>query len=115
MSDDYKFWYFVGYALSTPENVLGLFLLFMVTAVLAWSQFSNRSQIDLAYILVDPKLKKVTLAKFGGFGAFVASTWVLVALTARGHFDAGYASVYLITWAGVKVASDFKHTKEGAT
>ena len=107
-----KFWYFVALAVSSPINVLGLFLLLLVTVILTYAQFNKKNKIDLVYLLIDPTLGKVTLAKFGGFGAFVASTWVFIELPVSGHFDAGYATMYTLTWAGVKVASDFAQTRE---
>ena len=112
MSNGDKFWYFVGLLVASPTNVLGLFLLLMVAAMLAWAQF-GKSKVDFTYLLVDPAAGQVTLAKFAGFGAFVTSTWVFVALTANGKFDGGYAWGYLLTWAGVKVASDIKQAREG--
>jgi hypothetical protein len=115
MTNGEKFWYFVGLAVSSPTNVLGLFLLMFVTIFLTWAQFSKSSSIDLAYLLVDPTIGKVTLAKFGAFGAFVSSTWVIVALTANNKFDATAFTVYISAWALVKVAADVKQAQEGTT
>lgn len=111
MSNSDKFWYFVGLMVSSPVNVLGLFLLLMTVVMLCWAQF-GRSKIDLAYLLVDSAVGNVTLAKFGGFGAFIASTWVFCGQFATGKFDGGYATTYLLTWAGVKVAADFAQGRE---
>lgn len=113
MSNGEKFWYFVGLALSSPTNVLGLFLLGFITVFLTWAQFSRKSKIDLAYALIDPAVNKVTLAKFGAFVALATSTWVIVALTASNKFDATAFSVYLAAWAAVKVAADIKQAQEG--
>ena len=100
------FWYFVGLALSSPMNVLGTLLIIMLAVVLARAQ-ASKNKIDLSYLLVDSTIGNVTLAKFAGFGAFLASTWVFIDLTVTGHFDSGYAFAYVGIWAGAKVGTDY--------
>jgi hypothetical protein len=107
MNLDEKFWYFVGLVLSSPVNVLGLFLLLVTCVILLLAQRDKKNKIDLQYLLVDPEVKNVTLAKFAGFGAFMASTWVLVALVVENHFDATYGLGYIAGWGAVKVSQDY--------
>ena len=106
-SNSQYFWYFVGLALSSPMNVLGTLLIVMLAVVLARAQANKTSKIDLSYVLVDSTIGNVTLAKFAGFGAFLASTWVFIDLTVTGHFDSGYAFAYVGIWAGAKVGTDY--------
>lgn len=107
------FWYFVGVALSSPMNVLGAFLLAILCWILARAQFDKANPIDLSYLLVDATVGNVTLAKFGGLGAFLASTWVFIDLPVTGHFDATFAGWYMGVWGGVKVATDFMLKRDG--
>jgi len=87
--------------------MLGLLGIWTFIYILRKAQKDRRNPIDLAYLLVDPTVGKVTLAKFAGFGAFLASTWVFFFLPVSGHFDTGYAAAYIATWAAAKVATDF--------
>lgn len=100
-------WALVGMAVASPMDVLGLFLLAMLCWILARAQFDKNSKVDLTYLLVDSQVGNVTLAKFAGFGAFLASTWVFIDLAVTNHFDTGYAFVYVGSWAASKVATDF--------
>lgn len=114
MSNGEYFWYFVALALSSPMNVLGSFLLVLLGWILWRCQHDQANQaFDLNYLLVDSTTGKITLAKFGGFVALLASTWVLIDLTVTGHFDAGYAFAYVGCWAGSKVATDFALRGQG--
>ena len=102
------FWYFVALALSSPMNVLGLSLLFLLGFIL-WSGQRDKSNpsFDLNYVMVDATVGKITLAKFGGFCALLASTWVFIDLPVTGHFDTSYAIAYIAGWGGFKVATDY--------
>ena len=114
MSNGQYFWYFVGLALSSPMNVLGSLLIIMLAVVLARAQASKTSKIDFSYLLVDSTVGNVTLAKFAGFGAFLASTWVFIDLAVVGHFDTTYAIAYVAGWGGFKVATDYALRDGGA-
>ena len=104
-------WYLIGLMVSSPMNVLGLFLLAITVFILARAQTDKKNKIDLQYLLVDSSTQKITLAKFSGFGAFMASTWVFVMLPVTGKFDAAFASAYMVTWGAVKVAQDVIQSK----
>lgn len=93
-------------AIASPMDVLGLFLLGM-TAWILWRAQRGPGKIDLTYLLVDSAVGNVTLAKFTGFGAFLASTWVLVDLAVTQHWDSTYGIGYVAVWAGAKVATDW--------
>jgi hypothetical protein len=109
-----KFWYFVALALSSPMNVLGLFLLMLLGWILWRGQHDkNNKAFDLNYVLVDTTVGTITLAKFGGFSALLASTWVLIDLTVTGHFDSPYAIAYIAGWGGFKVATDYMLRNDG--
>lgn len=101
-------WYFVGLLVSSPINVLGLFLLLLVALILARAQGKG---LDLSYLLLDSQIGKVTLAKFTGFGAFTASTWIVVQQAVIGKLDAGMFTAYIAGWGAVKVAQDYFNSK----
>jgi ABC-type phosphate transport system permease subunit len=103
-----RFWYFVGLMLSVPAlNWIGLFLLFMFCWILWTAQTDRESPIDLKYLLIDTQLKQVTMAKFGAFGAFIASTYIFIYLPVTGHFDGTFAGIYVGAWIAGKVATDY--------
>ena len=93
-------------AVASPMDVLGLVLL-AVLAFILWKAQRGPGKVDLTYLLVDSSVGNVTLAKFTGFGAFLASTWVFVDLAVTGRWDSTYGSWYIALWAGAKVATDF--------
>ena len=97
----------VDAAVASPMDVLGLALLAVLVYVLWRAQRTQGNKIDLAYLLVDSTTGTVTLAKFSGFGAFLASTWIVVDLTITGHFDTTFAGFYMGIWGGAKVATDW--------
>jgi hypothetical protein len=83
----------------------------------AWIMYrahrSKTSEIDWAHLLVDPSLDppRVTLGKFTGLGAFLASTWWVTWLVSDGKADAALLIGYMGVWGAVKVASEA--VKEG--
>jgi hypothetical protein len=87
---------------------LGAALFVVFGWLLYAAHHDKRNKIDLTYLLVDPTLGKVTLAKFGGLLALFSSTYVFIYLALSQHFDATYASAYMLTWGAVKVAADFR-------
>lgn len=91
---------------------LGVVLLLGGAWILWHAQRDPDSPVDLSYLLVDSTIGKVTLAKFAGFGAFLASTWIFIFLPVTDHFDVGYASAYLLSWGAVKVAGDLTLTRQ---
>lgn len=93
-------------AVASPMDVLGLVLL-AVLALILWRAQRGPGKVDLTYLLVDSAVGNVTLAKFAGFGAFLASTWVLVDLAVTGKWDSTYGIGYIAIWAGAKVATDY--------
>jgi len=100
-------WRVIDSAIASPMDVLGLVLLALLGWILTVAQFSKGSPVDLSYLLVDSTIGKVTLAKFAGFGAFLASTWVFVDLAVTQRFDSTFATFYCAIWAGAKVATDW--------
>ena len=106
-------WFGYWFARLDLMPVLGVFLLTMFCWILLQAQMNRRNKIDLSYLLVDSTINNVTLAKFGGLMALVASTWVFIYLPVSGHFDSAYAIGYIVGWGAVKVATDFSKTKEG--
>lgn len=88
---------------------LGLFILWR-------AHKSKKSEIDLAYLLVDGSLSvpRVTLGKGVGLGAFLASTWVLVLYAVQGLVDSAMFLAYIGGWGAVKAYSDVTALKERA-
>lgn len=92
--------------LQTAELVVVWFgggLLVIVFCLLAAAQFNRNNPVNLAYILVDPKLGVVTGASFALFISLLVSSWIMVYLTVTLKLNEGYWVAYLGCWGAVKV------------
>ena len=111
MNNSEYFWYFVALAVSSPINVLGLFLLFTCVVILMQAQFNPKSKIDLTYTLFDAQAGNVTLAKLGGFVALLTSTWIIAQQAVTAKMDSTMFAAYIAGWGTVKVAQDYFNSK----
>lgn len=86
---------------------LGCVLLLLGVYIIWRAQRDPTNKIDIAYLLVDSQTGNVTLAKWCGLVALLASTWVFVYMAVSNRFDTTFAIAYLGTWGAVKVAQDY--------
>lgn len=87
-------------------QLLGLFCIILLVVLMFSAQRDKKNKIDFAMLLVEPAVGNVTLAKYGGLVALIATTWIIIYLTVTGHFDATAFLWYLTAWCGVKIAAD---------
>jgi hypothetical protein len=98
---------------------LGGAMLLLLVLVLIQAHFSKDSRINLADLLLDHQLNKrgqVTLAKFGGFIALLASTWIVVYLALDKALTDFIFVSYLGAWVLGKLGTELINStakKEG--
>ncbi len=90
--------------LFTPKRVMLLlgFIMLCAFALLMWrAQRSADSKINLDYLFVDSATGTITAAKFATTGAFFASSYVLMYMTATERFSESIFGLYLGAWSGL--------------
>ncbi len=90
--------------------VLAVFTLY---ALLRLQQGKNK--FDFKDILMDPRsgYTHASSDRFFLFGAFCASTWVLIVQTDKGQLAEWYFNGYMVTWCGSRLIS--KYLERGQT
>lgn len=82
-----------------------VFLLFLIY-VFVRAQLDRHNRVDLTDLLIAPETGKITPGRFWALVGGAAGTFVFIFLAVSGHFDATYASAYLLAAFGLKVAGD---------
>lgn len=85
---------------------LGIILIVMLWWIFFKAQGDRRNKVDFTDLLLDSTIGKMTQGKFWGLVGGAAGTWVFIFLPVSGHFDATYASAYLVAVFALKVAGD---------
>jgi hypothetical protein len=95
-----RIWNFVWSRLEAIGWLEFLLLLFLasVTFILWQANRSSTSKIDLDDLFVDPVTGKLVLEKFILLGAFVFSSWGLIALITKGVLSEWYFVGYMAAW-----------------
>ena len=84
----------------------GVVILVVLIIIFVQAQWNKHNKIDLTDLLLDQSTGKITQGRFWGLVGGSAGTWVFIYLPVSGHFDATYASAYLLAAFGLKVAGD---------
>lgn len=84
----------------------GVVIVAVLILIFVRAQWNARNRIDLTDLLLDQSVGKVTQGRFWSLIGGAAGTFVFIYLPVSGHFDATYASAYLLAVFGLKVAGD---------
>ena len=84
----------------------GVAIIAFLVYIFIKAQWSRKNPIDLNFLMIDQLTGNVTQGRFWGLIGGAAATFVFVFLAVSGHFDATFASAYILACFGLKVAGD---------